>query len=177
MNPVLVKMAATFAALSLASIGGANAVLPELHRQVVDVLGWMDDTTFANLFALSQAAPGPNILLVSLIGWQTAGISGLLVATAAIMLPSSVLALIAGRVVTRWSDTPPIRVLKAGLVPVAVAVGLILASGVVMAEVADTHLLDYLSSAATAAVVVFSRRNPLWAFAAAAILQVATSVL
>lgn len=169
MTAMLASIATTFASLSLVAIGGANAVLPEIHRQVVTVLGWMDDATFAHLFAVSQAAPGPNILLVSLIGWQMAGPAGMAVATVAIMLPSSLLALIAGRVVTRWADTVAIRVVKAGLTPVAV--GLILASGVVMACAADTGTLDEGISALAAAAVLFSRRNPLWAFAAGAIVR------
>ena len=114
-------------------------------------------------------------MLVSLIGWRMAGISGLLVATVAIMLPSSLLALVAGRVVARWADTAAIRIAKAGLVPLAV--GLILASGVVMARAADSHGLDYAISAGTAAAVVLSRRNPLWAFAAGAAVQVAASLV
>ena len=61
--------------------GGTNAVVLEMHRQAVDVLHWMDAPTFANLFALAQLAPGPNVMIVSLIGWQVAGLAGLLVAT------------------------------------------------------------------------------------------------
>jgi chromate transporter len=98
---ILIQIARVFAVLSLISIGGANAVLPEIRRQVVDVQGWMNDATFANLFAISNAAPGPNIILVSLIGWQLAGLTGLLVATLAIMIPSCSLAFLAGRAVNR----------------------------------------------------------------------------
>ena len=71
---LLLRIAHVFGILSLVSIGGANAVLPEIRRQVVDVQGWMNDASFANLFAISHAAPGPNIIMVSLIGWQLAGI-------------------------------------------------------------------------------------------------------
>jgi chromate transporter len=98
---LLIQIARVFAVLSLVSIGGANAVPPEIRRQVMDVQGWMNDAVFANLFAISHAAPGPNIILVSLIGWQLAGLAGLLVATLAIMIPSCVLALLAGRAVHR----------------------------------------------------------------------------
>lgn len=89
---LLLQIARVFAVISLVSIGGANAVLPEIHRQVVDVQGWMNDATFTNIFAISHAAPGPNIIMVSLIGWHLAGISGLLAATFAIMIPSCSLA-------------------------------------------------------------------------------------
>jgi chromate transporter len=161
---LLLPIARVFAILSLVSIGGVNAVLPEIRRQVVDVQGWMNDTAFANLFAISHVAPGPNIIMVSLIGFQLAGLAGLLVATLAIMLPSCSLAFIAGRVVTRWSDQRWIRLLKEGLVPVAL--GLILASGISMMRTADQDQPAIAISLATAAFVVFSRRNPLWAIAA-----------
>ena len=68
------------------AFGGANAVIPEIHRDVVAVSGWMTDQQFADLFAISQAAPGPNILIVSLVGYQVAGVAGALVTTAAIVL-------------------------------------------------------------------------------------------
>ena len=105
MSGLLIQIARVFALLSLVSIGGANAVLPEIRRQIVDVQGWMNDAAFANLFAISNAAPGPNIILVSLIGWQLAGLAGLLVATLAIMIPSCSLAFFVGRAVNRWSET------------------------------------------------------------------------
>jgi chromate transporter len=160
---ILIQIARVFGVLSLVSIGGANAVLPEIRRQVVDVEGWMNDAAFANLFAISHAAPGPNIILVSLIGWQLAGLAGLLVATLAIMIPSCALAFLAGRAVTRWSDKRWIGLLKEGLIPVAL--GLILASGISMMGTADHDTLTIGISVATAAFVVFSRRNPLWAIA------------
>ena len=83
MNEVLQQLATTFAWLSLLQFGGTTAVVPEMHRQIVDVLGLMSATTFTNLFALAQLAPGPNVMIVSLIGWQAAGFAGLVVATLA----------------------------------------------------------------------------------------------
>lgn len=160
---LLLRLARVFAIISLVSVGGANAVLPEIRRQVVDVQGWMSNATFAGVFAISHAAPGPNIIMVSLIGWQLAGISGLLVATLAIMLPSCTLAFLVARGIARWSDQQWIGQVKDGLVPVAL--GLILASGVSMMRVADRDVLTLLISLTTAAFVVVSRRNPLWALA------------
>lgn len=169
-DDILLQIARTFAILSLVSIGGANAVLPEIRRQVVDVEGWMNDASFATLFAISHAAPGPNIIMVSLIGWQVAGLSGLLVATLAIMIPSCTLAFFAARAVARWSGKRWIGLLKAGLVPVAL--GLILASGVSMMRTADHDALTVAISLGTAAFVVLSRRNPLWALAAGTVVNV-----
>jgi len=172
---LLGQIAVTFASLSLVSIGGANAILPEIHRQVVEVLGWMDDATFAHLFAISQAAPGPNVLLVSLIGWQMAGVAGLLVATSAILLPSAVLAFAAGRIVARWSETAWVRVAKNGLVPIAL--GLILASGLVTARAADHDALGFAISGGTALFLVLSNRNPLWALGVGTLVSVVCTLL
>jgi chromate transporter len=162
---ILIQIARVFAVLSMVSIGGANAVLPEIRRQVVDVQGWMNDASFANLFAMSHAAPGPNIIMVSLIGWQLAGLAGLLVATLAIMIPSCTLAFVAGRAVQKWSDRRWLRLGKEGVVPVAL--GLILASGVSMMRTTDGDAVTVAISLLTAAFVVFSKRNPLWALATA----------
>lgn len=115
---VLAPLARVFATLSLVSIGGANATLPEIRRQVVDVHGWLTAASFNDAFAISHAAPGPNIIIVSLISWQIAGLAGLLVATASIMAPSCTLAFLVSRVLARWSEHPWFKVVKAALVPI-----------------------------------------------------------
>lgn len=167
-------LALTFGALSLVAIGGANAAVPEIRHQVVDVLRWMDTATFVDLFAVTQAAPGPNVMIVSLIGWHVAGAAGLLVATLAIVGPPSALAFCAGRIVRRLAEAPAIRVLRAGLVPVAV--GLILASGVVLARAADHGVLGLAITAGSAAFLMRSRLNPLVALAAGTLASVVASL-
>jgi chromate transporter len=167
---ILPRMALVFATLSLVAVGGANAVVPDLHRQVVTNLAWMDDRTFADLFGLAQVAPGPNILVVSLLGWQVAGLAGLLVATLAIVGPSSLVAFAAGRLVARHGEAPWLRLVQAGLVPVAV--GLILASGLVMARAADLDATTGAITLATALFVLLTKRNPLWPIAGGAALAV-----
>jgi chromate transporter len=168
---LLWRIAVTFASLSLVAVGGLNAVIPGVHRQVVDVQGWMNDTTFANLYALSQAAPGPNVIVVGLIGWHISGLAGLAVAMLAMILPSSILALIVGRFVHRHANTSWIAVAKTGLVPVAI--GLILAGGVVMARAADRGILMVVITLAAAVFVLRSERNPAWALAAGTIVSLA----
>ncbi len=167
---VLWQLAGTFASLSLVAIGGANAVIPGMHREVVEGHGWMSDQTFVNLFAVAQAAPGPNVLIVSLIGWHVAGLAGLAVATLAMIAPSSLLAFAAARLLTRFSGAHTLRIVQSGLVPIAV--GLILASGVVMGSTANSGTLALAITAGTALFVLFSKRNPLWALGAAALLSV-----
>jgi chromate transporter len=164
MTGVLAELARTFATLSLVSIGGINVLLPEIRRQVVDVHGWMTDAVFTHTFAIASAAPGPNVIVVSLIGWQVAGWPGLLVATLAIMIPSCTLAFFAARVLARWSDSRAVAVIKDALVPLGL--GLMLASGVSMVRTVDHDALTVAISVATAVFVLTSRRNPLWALAA-----------
>ena len=86
---VLGQLARSFAMISLIAIGGINAVLPALREVVVDSMRWMDDATFMQLFAVTQITPGPNVVIVSLVGWQVAGFAGLLVATLAMLLPAT----------------------------------------------------------------------------------------
>jgi chromate transporter len=89
----LVALAVVFAPLSLLSFGGGNAVIADIAQQAINVQGWTSEREFADLFALSRAAPGPGSMLAALIGWKAAGVSGALVATVAFYLPSAVLVL------------------------------------------------------------------------------------
>ncbi|MDB5450343.1 MAG: chromate transporter [Phenylobacterium sp.] len=160
MRAVLLTLIIDFAILSLAAFGGASTIAPPLRELAVWRRHWMSDTEFLQLYAVARAAPGPNILIASAIGWKVAGVVGLLVATAAILLPSSIVCLALGRLAVRYEHTRFVQALKQGLAPVAV--GLILASGVAIARAADPDLLAWALTAAGAAWVLFARRNPLW---------------
>ncbi|HWK43878.1 MAG TPA: chromate transporter [Stellaceae bacterium] len=154
-----------FAILSLVAVGGANSVIPEMQRQVVDVHGWMSSTDFADLYALARAAPGPNVLVVSLIGWHVAGLAGALVAMGAMCGPSSVLAYGTMWVWDRFRTAPWRIAVQAGLVPVTV--GLVLASGYLLTRAADPDWPSYALTAITAGVALKTRTNPLWLLLAA----------
>jgi Chromate transporter len=82
----------TFGLMSLFAVGGANAAIPEMHRIAVDVQHWMTDKQFADIFAISQLSPGPNVLIVTLIGYSVAGVLGALAATLAMCGPTAILA-------------------------------------------------------------------------------------
>jgi chromate transporter len=172
MPSVLGQLAVTFALLSLAAVGGMNATLPEVHREVVDMLHLMDDATFAKLIAIAQIAPGPNVITTSAIGWHVAGLAGLCVTTLAMILPSSLLALCAGRTMQRFSSSLAIQILRKALAPVAV--GLMFASGYVMAQAADHSGLTIAITAVMTLVVGVTRLNPLCGIAAGAILGLAS---
>jgi chromate transporter len=151
----------TFALVSVLSIGGANAVAPEIERVVVQQHGWLDAETFARLFGIAQAAPGPNLLLVSLIGWQVAGLTGLAVATLAVIIPSSLIALFVGRAAKHWEGSDWFKASQKALVPIAL--GLISASGIIMAQIACTQLLFWIIAAAATLLTFHGRYSPLWA--------------
>jgi chromate transporter len=90
-NPIL-ALVSTFGLMSLFAVGGANAAIPEMHRVAVDVQHWMTDKQFADVFAISQLSPGPNVLIVTLIGYSVGGVAGALVATLAMCGPTAILA-------------------------------------------------------------------------------------
>ena len=165
---MLAQLVATFATLSLLSIGGVNATVPEIHRQVVDLHHWMDDRTFASLVAIAQVAPGPNLLIVSLIGWSLVGVLGLLAATLAMVLPSSLLALGAGRLLRRERLRDRVAPLRRALAPIAL--GLMAASSLVMARAAFVDAASLAITAAVAALAAFSKLSPLWSLGGAAAL-------
>lgn len=154
------SMMLVFGVISLMSFGGINAVLPEMHRQVVDVHGWVSDRAFIDLFAVAQAAPGPNLMVITLIGWQAGGLAGALVATVAGVLPSCVLAYFVSSVWMRHREARWRNTLKSAMVPVTV--GLIAAgSYVIMLTVADGNWHLMAVTLLTAALVFFTRVHPL----------------
>jgi chromate transporter len=157
-----------FGLLSLAAVGGGNSAIPEMHRQAVEVSHWMTDRQFADLFAISQAAPGPNFLISTLIGYHVAGIPGALVATFGMCGPSSVLAYFVSGTWERFKDARWRIAVQNGLIPVSV--GLIGASGLVLAQAADHNFLAYAITAVTAVVSYATRISPLWLFVAAGLL-------
>ncbi|MHB8529690.1 MAG: chromate transporter [Caulobacteraceae bacterium] len=165
------SLAAQFAILSLLAFGGANAVVPEIHRQAVEVHRWMSDNDFAALFAIAQASPGPNFLISTLVGLKVAGPAGALVATAAMCAPSCLLTFWVAKAWDRYRDAPLRIALAAGLAPVTV--GLVFASAWLLARAADHQWRLALLTLATAGVASLSKVNPLWCLAAAAVLGLA----
>ena len=171
MTEALAQLAVDFSLLSLFAVGGVITVLPELHRGVVDVHGWMSSAEFARLFALAQASPGPNILVVSLIGWKVAGLAGATVATAAVCAPSSILTYGVSQIWERFRDSRWRKTVEEGLVPVTV--GLMLAGGYLITLAADQNAMGFVITAVTAAVVLGTRTHPLCLLAAGGLMGLA----
>ncbi|MFG6466600.1 chromate transporter [Roseateles sp. BYS87W] len=153
-----------FLALSPMSIGGAITTVPEMHRFLVDRTGWLTETEFTTSIALAQAAPGPNILFVAVLGWHVAGLPGALTTMAGIMLPSTLLTLSA----TRWARANrqhlALRSFSAGMMPLTL--GLIIATGWLLALPflrVDDHRLGTLALiAVTVLLTVKSRLSLVW---------------
>jgi chromate transporter len=104
-NPIW-SLITTFGLMSLFAVGGANAAIPEMHRIAVDVHHWMSDRQFADIYAISQLSPGPNVLIVTLIGYAVAGFGGAIVATLAMCVPTAVLAYYVSRLLRRQTKSP-----------------------------------------------------------------------
>ena len=162
MSGALVTLAVRFALLSLFAIGGANAAIPEMHRLAVQVQQWMSDRQFADMYAISQLSPGPNVIIVTLIGYHVAGLAGALVATAAMTGPTCLFAFWISRVWERFKDAHWRNAIQAGLVPLSI--GLMAASAYVITRAADISWVAVLLTAATAATSYFTKVSPLWFF-------------
>ena len=149
-----------FLLLSCVAFGGATALLPEIQRVVVEGHHWMDADTFIHLYAIAQAAPGPNVLVVTLIGWEIAGLPGALATTLAMCLPMS---LVIYLLIDHWEGLAGKRwqqAISLGVAPLAV--GLIFSGATLIGLAARFSPLAWGLVLATLAITVRSRLHPLW---------------
>ena len=157
---IVLQLFLEFGLLSFVAFGGATALLPEMHRVVVENHHWLDDTTFTHLYAIAQAAPGPNVLVVTLIGWKVAGLSGALAATAAMCLPMSILIYL---LIDRWESFAGKRWQKAISIGVApLAVGLIFSGATLIAQAAQFGWGAWLLVGTTLIANLRYKLHPLW---------------
>jgi chromate transporter len=168
-----------FLALSLLSIGGAISTAPEMHRYLVNEQHWLTDAQFNASIAIAQAAPGPNVLFIALMGWQVGinagnmalGLLGVMIAMTGILLPSATLTFLA----TRWAhqnrERRAVRAFKQGMAPIVVA--LLIATGWIMASANTDPATDWplwLLTVISALLVWKTRIHLLWLLAAGAVL-------
>jgi chromate transporter len=159
--------AAHLALLSIVSVGGAHAMLPDIYRFVVLEHGWLSGQDFAALVALSQAAPGPNVLVSALLGYQFGGLLAAVVAPLAFILPSSVATYAFAHFDRRGGDAAWKAIALQGLAPLTV--GLVIASGVVLAQGVGAGPAGYAVTVAVALACAFTRIHPLLLIAGGAI--------
>jgi chromate transporter len=176
MMTTYLQLAGLFASLSLLSIGGGNAVLPEMHLQAVRGHHWMTDSQFADIFSISQTAPGPSILIVTLVGYGAgltvggvpAAIVGGVIATVAMVVPAGSLMYV---VTLFWKKAQKAKwriAVEKGFAPLTV--GLIMATSLVMSRAADHDWRAYLLTAICTAIFVFTKTNPLIVVGAAGVI-------
>ena len=155
-----------FALLSLMAIGGVSSILPDMQRYVVEANHWLSGTQFADAYALGQAAPGPNMMFVTLLGWQLAGWAGAVVATLATIVPPIVLTLTVTRLSAANPNAPLGRAIRGGLGPIAI--GLTLSSGWILAHSADHDWRGALLTLLTVVLMLRTKLNPMWLILAGA---------
>jgi chromate transporter len=162
------RLAAHLALLSSISFGGVPTVLPDIRDFVISN-GWLTNQDFANFFAVAQAIPGPNmILMMSFIGWKVAGLLGAIVCACVTFAPPCAMYFIAYRLWDRFRDAPWQRIARAGLAPLTA--GLVIAGGTVMARTADISWPAVGVTGVAAALVLLTRVNPLLLMGAAGLL-------
>jgi chromate transporter len=155
--------------VSSISFGGFPTVLPDVRNFVVSTNGWMTDQEFANLFAMAQSIPGPNmILMMSFVGWKVWGFPGALASAFATFGPPCAMYFTVYRLWDRFRAAPWRRVVRLGLA--RVVVGLVIAGGTVMAHTADNSWQAVAVTIATAAITLATRLNPMWMLLAGGIL-------
>lgn len=166
--PLLADLFLQFALLFLVAFGGASALLPEMQRVVVEQKHWLDESTFIHLYAIAQAAPGPNGLVVTLIGWEVAGLAGALAATLGMCLPMSFVIYFLFRHWGRFRGARWQQAVQTGVAPLAV--GLVFSGAALIAGSARIGFPGALLVAATMVLNLRTQLHPLWliAFGAAA---------
>jgi chromate transporter len=160
-NPTnqLFTLAWTFGLMSLFAVGGALSAIPEMHRVAVDVHHWMSDRQFADMVAIAQLSPGPNVLVVTLIGFHVAGVAGGLIATLAMCGPTAVVAYLVSRTMDRSRAAQWPSLIQSALVPLSI--GLMGASAMILGLSAGTSWVAAVLVVATALVTLLTRVNPL----------------
>ena len=164
----LVALVLVFGPLSLFSIGGGASLLAEIEHQSVAVHHWTTHREFADLFAISRAAPGPGTMLSTLIGWKVAGWAGALTATVALYLPSSLVAFGVSKMWGRWRGSPWHGAIERGLTPIAA--GLVLAGGLAVLQAAGGIAVWAAAAVTTAVLLARPQINPLILFGASGVL-------
>jgi chromate transporter len=154
------------AALSFVSVGGAHAVFPDVFRLVVTERGWMTGTEFATLVALSQAAPGPNVLVIALIGQRVGGVALGVAALVAFCVPSSLIAWLVARAHFQAAGARWAQAVRAGFAPVTV--GVVLASGFILATGGGGPWWMYAIAMVSTVLASATQLHPLWLIVAGA---------
>lgn len=157
-----------FGLLGVLAVGGGTAILPEMQRVTVHQFHWITDHQFRDIYGLGQVAPGPNMLMVLVIGYRLAGGAGAACVGAAFILPDCAIALIANRFWERMADSPWRLAAQRGLAPVAI--GLMLSGTWAIARLSVLNLTGLAIALASFAILWWRRINPIILIAAGGLL-------
>ncbi|WP_332777562.1 chromate transporter [Polaromonas sp.] len=168
-----------YLSLSLLSIGGAISTAPDMHRFLVEQQHWLTDAQFNASIAIAQAAPGPNVLFIALLGWNVGhnaggmlpGLLGVCLALLGILIPSTTLTYVAAQWGHRNRELPAVRAFKQGMAPIVIA--LLIATSWILASANGSALKDWpvwLLTVVTAVIVWRTRLHLLWLLGAGALL-------
>ena len=174
-----------FLTLSLMAVGGAITAAPDMHRYLVDGNHWLTETQFTSSIAIAQAAPGPNVLFIALLGWNVGlnagggsgpqawalGALGVTISMVGILLPSSLLTWQASRWGQRNRDKRGVRAFKQGMAPLVI--GLLLATGWLLGSASGQWQKDWklwLLSLVCTLMVWRTRIHLLWLLGGGALL-------
>ena len=160
---ILLSLFLKLSAFSLVAFGGVNALLPVLFNLAVHQEHWIDVQTFSDYFAIAQAAPGPNFMTVTLIGWHVYGVLGALLATFAVAWPSSIMIYFLERFIMRMKN--PLSKKTIQYAAAALAIGLVLSSAFEIALQINHSLAAYILTLGTIAITLLTRWHPLYLIA------------
>ena len=164
---VLLALFLHFGMLSLLAIGGAITTAPDMQRYVVGQHGWLTDAQFTSSVAIAQAAPGPNLLFVAVVGWNIAGLAGVVATLAGSLLPSTTLTLAVSRYGDRRRDSRAMTAFRAGMAPLTL--GLLLATGWVLTAPVRDSWGALLLVPFTVLMLVKTKLSPVWLVAVGAV--------
>jgi chromate transporter len=174
----LLSLLGHFMLLSLLAVGGAITTASDMHRYVVVEHGWISDAQFTSSIAIAQAAPGPNVLFVAVIGWNVAGAAGALATLAGTLAPSTLLVLAVSRWAAQRREHRGVRAFTTGMAPLTL--GLLLATGWVLAEpfvrVTDQRVGALALIAATIVAMMRFKLSPMWLVALGAVVGAAGGI-
>jgi chromate transporter len=156
-----------FLLMSLLAVGGALATAPDMHRYIVNERGWLGDAEFTASIALAQAAPGPNLIFVPVLGFAVAGLPGAGAALAGMLIPSTALAIVASRWGAARRERLAVRAFVAGLAPVTI--GLLLATSGILLEAVVDRPAAWALVAGTVWLMWRTRVSPIWMILAGAL--------
>jgi chromate transporter len=166
----VVSLACIFGMLSLLAVGGGTAVLPEMKHVTVDNRGWLTADQFNDYYSIGQFAPGPNMLMISLIGYHVAGYAGAAAATIGFFVPFSLLSFFSSRVWDRFSKAPWRISIQKGLAPVSI--GLMFSGVYAVGHAAIDSWLSAAVAVATASIILTVKIRPIYLMIAGGLMGV-----